>query len=717
MSRSPIFKHYLRVKVAGVWNYYYVDNAGAVQLTSVATPLKHAPKGWKEMNLAWGRGYQYWAMFRTVSKELKFIKDGAKILRHIYYSGSIQSKVELYIEKNGNTAANPYYDPYFYGDVDLSYFNDETDYVNGEIIEGGFIAQLKARETTEYEIDVENNPDRVWVYFHGIKLQFRQKWITVPNEDVNTIPTHIPTIGEGTNLTLGIYTEDTFGVFVNLIQNTSGGSQLLNLFYDWNYFISIPPTTTVGEPYQFHLFYEMVDISNPGVVVSTHDIELGASLLLHGQSATYVGSNSQAITLPNNHRIYVVLKMNTTTGPAGTISDGSYTATQLDGTKLLLTIDNIIPASYVPCLRTKKVFDTVIDRISDGETVLESDLFDTDYPTHVLSCGDALRNLENSILKTNFVKIYNAYDYQLDAMFYYDKIDGKAKLRGKAHAFVNSQIGDLGEVADLKISPFTEEIFSKLILGQNTFVYDEVNGKDEVNSETIFSSPITRSTNEKNWKSDVRWDPYGAEFIRLNLAGKDVTDADSDNDVFGFHIEDTPAGIVPAGLPGAGEDYYNLYRDTIPPFSIDNIYSPETIYNIFYSPKRSMYRKGRLLHSLLYNLDTEYLKYTTSGKSNMIGLKMVTDDGVTIIDEGANEIISGLGAIFFKPVKAKVKTRGVQNLLYTMENTPFGYFAFKWKGIEYYGWPIKVSTTDAAPETQEFDLLMTPASDLTKLIV
>jgi hypothetical protein len=717
MSRTPIFKHYLRTKIAGVYNYYYLDNAGDVQLTSGQTPLQFAPKGWKEMNLAWARGFTYWAMFRTVSKELKFVKDGAKILRHIYYNGSIESKVELYIEKNGNTAANPGYDPYFYGEVDLSYFNDETDYVNGEIIEGGFISKLKARETTEYEIDVANNVDRVWVYFHGINLQFRQTWETVTNEDVNSIPSHIPTISEGTNLNISIYTEDTYGVYVNLIENTSGVSQDVTVTYDWNYFILIPAPTATGEPYQFHLFYEMHKVTNPIPVVTTYDISLGSPLLYHGQSGTFTGTNTQTITIPHNYRIIIVLKMETTTGPAGSLSDGSYSATQLAGTKLTMTLDNKVPASYVPCLRTKKVFDTIIDNISDGETVIESDLLDVEYPDLVFSCGDALRNLENSVLKTDFSKIYNAIDYQLDAMFFYDKTDGKAKLRNKVYAFDNTQIGDLGEVADLKISPFSEEMFSKLILGQNTFVYDEVNGKDEINSETIFSSPVTRCTAEKNWKSEVRFDMYGAEFIRLNLSGKEVTDADSDNDIFGFHIENSPSGAVPAGLPGAGEDFYNLYRDAVPPYIINNIYSPETAYNIFFSPKRSLLRKASLLHSLLYNLDTEYLKYTTSGKSNNLALKAVTDDGITVIDEGADVLISDLGYIFFKPVKAKVKTQGVPDLLYTMENTPFGYFAFKWKGIEYYGWPIKVSTTDAAPEAQEFELLMTPASDLTKLIV
>ena len=58
---------------------------------------------------------------------------------------------------------------------------DSLDEVSVNLIEGGFIGKLKARENTTYEIDVINHPDVVWVKMHGIKLNCDMQWIVSGN--------------------------------------------------------------------------------------------------------------------------------------------------------------------------------------------------------------------------------------------------------------------------------------------------------------------------------------------------------------------------------------------------------------------------------------------------------------------------------------------------------------------------------------------------------
>jgi hypothetical protein len=98
-------------------------------------------------------------------------------------------------------------------------------------------------------------------------------------------------------------------------------------------------------------------------------------------------------------------------------------------------------------------------------------------------------------------------------------------------------IGNLGEVADIEVTPWTDEMYTNLRVGYQKQTYDEVNGKDEYNDEHRYLSPCVRVNKDADYVSSIRTDPTGAELHRLNLEGKTLTDASTDNDIWCFHIE------------------------------------------------------------------------------------------------------------------------------------------------------------------------------------
>ena len=101
------FKYYLRKRLTPTsYVYYFINSLGSVTTTGTKTELEYAPDGWMESALEWKRGFEYWGVFTTMSQPLRFVRDGAKILRYVYYTEGRQGNCELYIERLDRSSGN-----------------------------------------------------------------------------------------------------------------------------------------------------------------------------------------------------------------------------------------------------------------------------------------------------------------------------------------------------------------------------------------------------------------------------------------------------------------------------------------------------------------------------------------------------------------------------------------------------------------------------------
>lgn len=166
----------------------------------------------------------------------------------------------------------------------------------------------------------------------------------------------------------------------------------------------------------------------------------------------------------------------------------------------------------------------------------------------------------------------------------------------------------------------------------------------------------------------------------------------------------------------AKEDYYNLYMDTIPPFDIQNIYSPETMFNIFFSPTRCIERSKDWFASLLHLLDTTYLKFQVTDKTNKANTHMITDDGTTVIDEGADILVSDLGDQMLYPILFKATIKNPKNIHTLLQSNPYGYFTFTWLNESYSGFLIRAVDNVGEYKQQDIYMISTPLNLLSKLI-
>ena len=703
-----IFRFYLQDKAG---NYYYM-NGNVVDLSPTKIPLKFAPQNWEITQLDWERGFKYHGIVRKTSTTFEFHKDSANILRSIYYNGGVNAYAKFVIERFNNTFAVQNYELLYDGEINFVSYRSTLYGVQCEIIEGGFLNKLESREDANYDIDLYTNPNQIWVKMDGINFQEICRYLsatggfTMPSNAFDIFYPFRVVTTEG--VVKSKYQEPDPSIPIkSIVTNITPNPVTYNIQLGGVVDIDISPSA--GTPKFLRIRIREYDAL--GVLVGGNIIYVSSAINTTGYNIINIPTFTTSYTLPASYSFSI---SSTLVDSAGVGSTNSFWSIVDSALNLNISADIRAKTTYIKCLRPLYVFSELINKISDGDTTADSQLLDANEDK-VITSFDSIRNLPNSKLNTNFEDFYKSMNNIFNTSLSYDKINDVCYLESKANVYDNSTtVLNLGEVSEFEIIPHTNDLFSKLKASYRSFTYDSVNGKDEFNTLNEFLSPLTAVSTELNLSDTYRADMYGIELTRLNLTNKQVTDGDSDNDIAVIHINNTIAGQIPAGNFGAGEDYYELYRD--PALLISNIYSPQTAFNIFFSPKRCLLRQGDYLRSLLYGNDSKLIKYQISSKNNYLGLKMVTNDGVTTIDEGADILISTLDNIIFKPTIFQFKTTVNISLNTIMNTTPYQLCSFTFKNNTYYGFFIKSSLQPAFNETQTFKLLCAPQTDLTNLI-
>ena len=736
MAFPKDFKYFLRYDVSGTWHYYYVDNAGAVQNTTTPTELEFTPKNWEDIVLTWERGFTYHGIFQSFSVPIEFVKDGAKILRYLFVNYGTEGNCELYIEKFNKTVAVYDYEPYYFGSVDFSRYADRKDFVNIEIMEGGFMAKLKAKENTNYEIDVQDSPDRVWVNMEGVELSAIFVFTGIEQPVDNAPPTYVASSRENFPTILYAQTDgysngdhnpkgnDFIGTFSQMFAQTYAGADMITLSSADNWIIhnvsdsitydyritgsfSIDQNNNVAATREVNFFAYVNGAAAPGTSVVKTLIATGGTIPASG-TLDEVVEIDYTITLAPNEQLWVFFRH------TGAVGDVDY---HLKKCNLNISVVNSVKQLFIPALRSYKVFEELALNI-DSDVTVDSTLLDTTEVAKVLTSGDALRGLELAQIKTNFNDFYKSVNAVFNTCLKFDKATNTVTIDEKATAFDEAtQILDIGDVSNFKDSPLISEMFAKLKIGYPPIQFDDVNGKDEPNLEQQYQSPLLRVQNEVSIISDYHASMYEITIQVANLVGKTNADNENDNTIFWLHIEDTPAGTIPTGLVGAGEDYYNLQRSGYTVTS--GLESPATAFNLFMSPKLMMYRNGNYINSVLYPQNTlnADIVFQTSNKTQNLEQYLIWDISGTTYYEKRTEELSDLDSPIFYPIVFEFDCMIPQNILSILSSNPYGKIKFTYNDLDYYGFILSVSDKPTLSKTQSYKLLCSISTNLNNLIV
>lgn len=656
-------------------NSYYAY--GDTVLTSASLkPLDYTPDGWTKIQLQNQRNPTYFALDRSFSVPLEFVKDGAQILKHIYYNQGVEAKVYLAICEQklyfDATHYGFYYTLLYRGEIDLANLKHDGVKVTVNIMEGGIVKLIKAYENTKYEIPVDM-PDAVEMYMDGVELKASSAYVIQPGNVGGLhlpgwlfVNSEIPSPNVETNtvyLRAGSINTSTSDEWI--IKNI--GSDPITFTLQGN----IKVRTAANGIFIFG--FE----SSGGTQVQAY-----VNMSFPGGVDTDIPFNVN-ITLQPGEKLFSIASWSNTL----------FLLTYLDG-NLNVSFAYRYKTTTPKALRPLYVFQQLIDKISDGAYTGVSDYLTNDINDVVLSCGDAIREIEGAVIKTSLRDFFTSYNSDFGLAL--GMLGAELRLEPKAFWVQYTDMIDLGEVSKMKVSPANDLLVNNIKIGSPNQEYDDVNGKQEFNTTQERSAPITRVARELNLVSVYRKDCYGIEFTRINLDGKTTTDDKGDNDVFMIHIEDFPQT----------DGTYKLDRSLNA--GATGLLTPSTVFNLYLTPARAIRRNGNYIRSLFYKLDHKYLKFQTTDKNDQ-----VVAGGIT---ENADIQIVSLDAPLFSCNYLEFETKVPINLLELLKANPLKAFTGTWAGFSFVGIPEKISVQPGDNGAQTYKLLASPSTDLTQLI-
>lgn len=679
----------------------YVEN-GIVKRSSVPRPLEFTPDGWRKIKVDNARNQKYFALDRMYTVPLEFVEDGATILKDAYHKQGPEAKVYLGILKQklfyDGTEYGWYHDKFVKGAIDFYQYNHVGAKVTVNVMESGLSKLIKARESVQYELDIDGIYERK-VKMDGVRLKQKASFLilngTGADNDAHIVQTQVL----GTEQIQSIGAKSTFRTIINSIPDiynsgenflTTGNSATdVTIDYDFGINLSL---SGVGSIFGTHYFFQLRGFDETGtqtVFQNIVDYNPGDPLLLY-RDHRYSGSVTYNI--PANTQLFLTSR---------TSQNEDFTTFVYDSanSNLDATYTYTHRTTFIKALNPEVVYKILIEKITDGAYQGESALLAANYD-FMLTSGDALRGIPGAKLKISLSDFFQSFNTQFDIGL--GEIGGKALLAYKSDFIDYSNPIDLGEVSKFKHKPATDYYFSAVKIGYPEQKYDDVNGKQEFNNTHTYTSAVTGLTKELNLVSVIRADCYGAEFTRINLEGKTTTDSESDDDVWFIHTKKTPITDPVEGT------VYELNRD-LNPF-ITGLLEPATVFNVFLSPKRCLERNGRYIHSCFYKMDTTKLAFQTTQKN----ANMATTNPVVV--EKSDTSVGGLLRQLFSPNLLEFETPAPVDLVELLEASPIRAFKGTYLGFPFAGIPIKVGIAAGDFEAQTYQLLASPATDLTPLI-
>lgn len=678
-------------------NNSYYAYGDTVLLSASLKPLEFTPDGWKKIQLQNFRNPTYWAIDRSFSVPLDYVKDGAQILKYIYTNFGVEAKVYMTICEQrlffDATHYGYYYTLLYRGEIDLANYKHDGPKVTVNIMEGGMVKLIKAYENTKYEIPIDV-PEAIDIHVDGIELKQSSAYLlnngNLPNDrdahilDLTILNTEaIQSIGAvSSERTVVNSIPDIFNS-KQFILKTGSTATTITVNYNFNITLALAPG--IGAIFGTHYFFQIrgFDTSGNQILFSNIvDYNPGDPLLLYKK---HNFSGTATYTFPPDTEVYILSR-------ASLNEDFTLFTYDNDG-DFSISYTYTHPSTIIKALRPLYVFQQIISKMSDGAYIPQSAFLES-IEDVVVSCGDAIRGLPGAVVKTSLRDFFTSYNSDFGIAM--GMIGDTLRIEEKAFWVDYTDPIDLGEVSKMKVSPATDLLINNIKNGSPNQTYDDVNGKQEFNTTQERSAPITRIAKDLNLVSVYRKDCYGIEFTRLNLDGKTTTDNESDNDVFMIHIEDNP------WVDGNFRLDRNLNAGTT------GLLTPSTVFNLYLTPARAIRRNGNYIRSLFYKLESKYLKFQTTDKNSA-----VVCGGIT---ENADIEIASLDAPLFSCNYLEFEVGLAFNPLEVLNANPLRAFKGTWAGFPFVGIPNKVAFQpgDYAPQT--YQLLASPTTDLTQLI-
>lgn len=637
------------------------------------TTLSHAPAGWDDIQVNYVRHSKYYGLFRTFGISLRFVLDGAQYLREQYYSYGTEKVVGIRINQLNKVSLQ--YELFYQGEIDFSVFKDSSEFVEVNIVDGGLNRLLKANEKTVYSLMVEApNKDKTVNYDHvslvnSIKHR-GQLFEYTPDMDVTY------------NIPITFNKKEVVREIVSTSDQTENVS---------TWFIMPDDETEFIFRVRLHL---NVNLSLPGETV-------GFSIDIVGGDGVNVYSNSGSGSLSDSTLVDVSvtdtvaglqeakLQVHIYSSRPGITGTFEITSVEVDS---FFFIRDVSPLS-LPAFSPYRLFELLIEKIAPGYAV-KSDFLEG-LSWMALTSGLALRGIYPCLMLTSFENFFDALDSLFGIGLGIEIIDEveTVVIENLSYFLSGDDVIETERVTDLTLYNAREYQYNSVKVGfEDRSAGDGIgmNGRYEFNAGQEYSLNLTRVVKTLDKTCKYRADIFGIEMIVME--GRSENKAmDSDKDVFMFHVNEDGT----------------LYRDYTVVDGFFNEEQAETVYNLMFSPKRSLKRHGEFLQSFLPSaIEAVYV----SGDRN-VEVESQMDTETAIVDEDANESFTGVSG-YSLPILCEasaVINGNIHSVLTESQKKNI-----RVNGMD--GIILEVVNSTANDRKSEIKMLLKSGTDLTQLI-
>ncbi len=681
-------------------DYYYVNPAGDVAMSSTPVTILGSVPDWENLDLAWIRNVRYHGVFRKQGPDkIRLCNDGAQILRYIYAFEGGRGALATFVIKILDTTTLTYV---LFGEFDFNFqpFESVLNYVDIGLLESGTSAKMIAYDSTVFSVplgDPAVDSEFKSILMDGVLLKGRVIYdfingfgLSVTNLFGTTAPVYF-TREEGS---LGLTTDNA---------NYIPGYQWPGLDFDSSYRLKTENDMTATVYASFRYYILTVSPSCTGVEVRAEirgrkpgvpviaDLLVGTIDVSPGD-ATYGTLVGETTSFAVTGEYYVVFYFVALTASCTLVfgfddeeigyMSFNYRYRQLPTPCRAITYFDLFK-KLVGRLTGSFVTPPAISNVLEfGLDETEGANFDLNPANVMITCGDAIRGLPsaeeialgatNPMIRTSFNDFYKDVFATLGAGIGIENIGGTDHIvcEQLPHFYQRGVlIYDLGDTIspEWRRYPYSEYVANNLTAGYADQTYNDVNGRLEYNSLVNWQTTDERAEKDADYTSPYRADCYGTEYERINYGGKTSTDSKSDNNTFKIL---TTGATAPFGT--FDPDPYVLQRGQVVTAGLPADVVP-TVFNMPLSPKRQIGRLLPFLRSNYYGLTSPLLKFQNGTKNtNLVStvFSFSTPENDDLDISGTDENILYIPEVF------EVEGSADPSIVAAMATNPYGEIGF-----------------------------------------
>jgi len=593
--------------------------------------LNDIPEGWDDQQVSIMRSKQYKGLFRGVSTSLRFVGDGKDYIQNIYENTGTETEVKIAFYKYYSPPTDKYL-LFFSGTVDLStYVSDEDIFVECNINESSFSTKIMGRDGVKIDIstiesiegvELDPTPEQT------VLLKQREllsSGVFQLNDFVNNATSSVVTI-DGTDW-------DGFTLPITLISNDSTVTNLQSQdiselgqqgFWGPASQDSIVSFTgriagrardvTTGIRKELDISFRLRVYDDDTLTTINYDVPLHTNInvppgpgtpVIWGDFDFTFDVKLGNTTLISKDAVIELIAIDVNTSATPTVFYAEFTAIDLNLAINLQWKDGTNAKGFF----VYDAFKKITEAITDKKNSFISDFYGPggQKELYTLHTGKQIRNIPDSKLKLSFEELFNSMNaiHNIAVGIEYDEV-GQPYLRCEPEEYFYDATVILAvhNVSKLKKEVARDRIYNEVEVGYAKAEYEEVNGLEEYNNKFEWSTTIKTIKNKLPLVSDIRGDGYGIEFARRKqYADYPTEDTKYDNDTF----------IVK--VIKVGENYHSEQDEKYD--LVENIFSPETAYNLDVTPGRMLRAHAAKIRSGLRNSTSDIKFQFAEQKSNL----------------------------------------------------------------------------------------------------